>query len=81
MASKSCISTAFLSSIILALVVGINGGEISVYWGQNGDEGTLADAYASENYNIVNLDFLHVFSNGQTPEINLAGHCNPYCGE
>ncbi|XP_030468263.2 acidic endochitinase-like [Syzygium oleosum] len=80
MASKSSNSPALLLSIILTLVVGINGGGISVYWGQNGNEGTLADTCASANYNIVNLAFLSVFGNGQTPVINLAGHCNPSSG-
>ncbi|KAL3739010.1 hypothetical protein ACJRO7_020411 [Eucalyptus globulus] len=42
--------------------------------------GTLADACASENNKFVNLDFLSTFDNGQTPMINLAGHCNPYSG-
>ncbi|KAI6707724.1 hypothetical protein NL676_010686 [Syzygium grande] len=84
MASKSSNSPPFLFSIILTLVVGINGGVISVYWGQNGNEGgsegTLADTCASGNYNIVNIAFLSVFGNGQTPVINLANHCDPSSG-
>ncbi|KAF8034678.1 hypothetical protein BT93_C0865 [Corymbia citriodora subsp. variegata] len=80
MASKSSTSPAFLFSVILALVVGIHGGGITIYWGQNGGEGTLADTCASGNYNIVNLAFLTIFGNGQTPAMNLAGHCNPSDG-
>ncbi|XP_052171183.1 acidic endochitinase-like [Diospyros lotus] len=57
-----------------------HGGVISVYWGQNGGEGSLADACASGNYGIVNLAFLTTFGNGQTPVLNLAGHCDPFSG-
>ncbi|XP_039168696.1 acidic endochitinase-like [Eucalyptus grandis] len=80
MASKSSASPVFLISVILALVGNNDGGEITVYWGQNGGEGSLANTCASENYNIVNLAFLYVFGNGQTPELNLAGHCDPSSG-
>lgn len=80
MDSKSSISLSFLLSIILALVVSINGGGISIYWGQNGNEGTLADACASGNYKFVNLAFLCVFGNGQAPVLNLADHCDPSDG-
>ncbi|KAK4396970.1 Acidic endochitinase [Sesamum angolense] len=52
-------------------------GKISIYWGQNGNEGTLADTCATGNYGFVNLAFLATFGNGQTPMINLAGHCDP----
>ena len=69
-----------LAMFYLLLVVLINGsqaGVITVYWGQNGNEGTLADACATGNYGIVNIAFLSTFGNGQTPSINLAGHCDP----
>ncbi|KAK8647932.1 hypothetical protein V6N13_121656 [Hibiscus sabdariffa] len=74
MAIKSAISLAFISSVILVLVAG----DIAIYWGQNGNEGTLAETCATGNYNFVNLAFLPTFGNGQTPRINLAGHCDPY---
>ncbi|KAI9114174.1 hypothetical protein K1719_014824 [Acacia pycnantha] len=48
---------------------------IAVYWGQNGNEGSLADACNTGNYQFVNIGFLSVFGNGQTPQLNLAGHC------
>ncbi|TKY64010.1 Acidic endochitinase [Spatholobus suberectus] len=51
-------------------------GVISVYWGQNGAEGTLADTCNSGNYAIVNIAFLSTFGNGNTPKLNLAGHCD-----
>ncbi|KAL5995299.1 hypothetical protein ACLOJK_025357 [Asimina triloba] len=74
-------STARILPIALflgALVAQSHGGSIAVYWGQNGNEGTLAETCATHNYNFVNLAFLCTFGNGQTPMINLAGHCDPY---
>ncbi|KAG6554020.1 hypothetical protein Mapa_004937 [Marchantia paleacea] len=52
-------------------------GSIASYWGQNGGEGTLADACASSNYDIIMLSFLYQFGNGLAPALNLAGHCDP----
>ncbi|KAI9114126.1 hypothetical protein K1719_014776 [Acacia pycnantha] len=49
---------------------------IAVYWGQNGDEGSLADACNTGNYQFVNIGFLNVFGNGQIPQLNLARHCD-----
>lgn len=54
-----------------------HGAGIATYWGQNTNEGTLASACSTGNYNIINIAFLNVFGNGQTPRLNLAGHCNP----
>ena len=76
MAFKALVLLAFLS--IVVLVVGTEVGGIAIYWGQNGNEGTLAEACARENYDFVNRAFLPTFGNGQTPVINLAGHCDPY---
>ncbi|XP_047965370.1 hevamine-A-like [Salvia hispanica] len=50
---------------------------ITVYWGQNGYEGTLQAACATNNYKYVAVAFLTTFGNGQTPILNLAGHCIP----
>ncbi|CAI9113536.1 OLC1v1014150C1 [Oldenlandia corymbosa var. corymbosa] len=59
------------------LFTSIQGGEIVIYWGQNGNEGTLAETCATGNYDIVILAFLSTFGNKTTPVLNLAGHCNP----
>ncbi|KDP28547.1 hypothetical protein JCGZ_14318 [Jatropha curcas] len=77
MDSNSAISLAFLLSVILTGLVNAEAGGIAIYWGQNGNEGTLAETCASGNYEFVNIAFLPVFGNGQTPVINLAGHCDP----
>ncbi|KAI3783048.1 hypothetical protein L2E82_13110 [Cichorium intybus] len=69
---------ALFSSMILLLALGTNAGGIAIYWGQNGGEGTLAETCSTGNYHFVNLAFLPTFGNGQTPIINLAGHCDPY---
>ncbi|CAI9092346.1 OLC1v1027548C1 [Oldenlandia corymbosa var. corymbosa] len=73
-------TSVFLCFLSLALfptsLAGGRGG-ISIYWGQNGFEGNLTATCATGRYSYVNLAFLIQFGNGQTPVINLAGHCNP----
>uniref|UniRef100_A0A6N2LKW9 Uncharacterized protein n=1 Tax=Salix viminalis TaxID=40686 RepID=A0A6N2LKW9_SALVM len=39
----------------------------------------LADT-CHQNYQFVNVAFLSTFGNGQTPDLNLAGHCVPSAG-
>ncbi|KAM7273739.1 hypothetical protein ACFE04_028403 [Oxalis oulophora] len=62
--------------IVLALIQTSNGAGISIYWGQNGAEGTLAETCDTGKYQYVNIAFLYKFGSGRTPEVNLAGHCN-----
>ncbi|KAJ4705903.1 Acidic endochitinase [Melia azedarach] len=50
---------------------------IATYWGQNLNEGTLTSTCATGLYSYVNIAFLNDFGNGQTPGLNLAGHCTP----
>jgi chitinase len=74
-------SFVFLALIAPALAAGnsyVPG--IAVYWGQNGNEGTLAEACGTGRYQYVILAFLTTFGNNQTPVLNLAGHCNPAAG-
>lgn len=78
MAPQPLASPVLLSLMILAFVYRSNAGGISIYWGQNGNEGTLAETCATGDYAFVNIAFLATFGNGQTPMINLAGHCDPY---
>lgn len=67
-----------LPILLLAGMAGISrAGNIAVYWGQNVGEGPLADACNSGLYTYVMISFLSTFGNGQTPAINLAGHCDP----
>ncbi|GAV77371.1 Glyco_hydro_18 domain-containing protein, partial [Cephalotus follicularis] len=68
----------FFSLVLIVLVIGTDASGIAIYWGQNGNEGTLADTCSSGLYKYVILAFLVTFGNGQTPMINLAGHCDPY---
>ncbi|KAL3574875.1 hypothetical protein D5086_022976 [Populus alba] len=73
----------FLLVPLLALLLNKSShatGGISIYWGQNGNEGTLAQTCATGRYAYVNIAFLYKFGNGQPPEMNLAGHCNPANG-
>ncbi|KAK7386969.1 hypothetical protein VNO78_27385 [Psophocarpus tetragonolobus] len=79
MALKSAIIVTFFSLVSLALAGDSSGGIIAIYWGQKGSyEGTLAETCATGNYDYVIMAFLPTFGNGQTPMINLAGHCDPY---
>lgn len=70
----------FLFTLSVAGILGARSGGIAIYWGQNGNEGTLAEACATGKFPYVNLAFLNVFGNGSTPELNLAGHCDPASG-
>nr|BAC77768.1 chitinase [Dioscorea oppositifolia] len=80
MATKK--TQTFLLLILAALCITSNAGigSIVVYWGQNGFEGSLAEACSTGNYDIVVIAFLYQFGNFQTPGLNLAGHCNPASG-
>ncbi|KAE9589088.1 hypothetical protein Lal_00000146 [Lupinus albus] len=72
--------TLHILFFFLTLVGSSYSGAIAIYWGQNGNEGTLSEACATRKYLYVNIAFLNKFGNGQTPEMNLAGHCNPPSG-
>ena len=78
MAFESAISLAFLASFLLLLARCSDSCGIAINLGQNGNEGILAETCATGNYDFVNLAFFPTFGNGQTPMINLAGHCDPY---
>ncbi|KAK8944540.1 Acidic endochitinase [Platanthera zijinensis] len=67
-----------LAALASLMFFSSHAGNIAVYWGQNENEGTLADACASGNYAFVILAFLCTFGNGQKPQLNLAGHCDPF---
>ncbi|KAF9599508.1 hypothetical protein IFM89_038728 [Coptis chinensis] len=67
-----------LVSLMFQATLQTKAGGISIYWGQNGNEGTLAETCGTGNYDFVNIAFLATFGNGQLPMINLATHCDPY---
>ncbi|XP_015867489.2 acidic endochitinase-like [Ziziphus jujuba] len=55
-------------------------GGIATYWGQYGNdhnEGTLAEACETGWYSYINIASIIQFGNGQDLVLNLAGHCNP----
>ncbi|KAL5568452.1 hypothetical protein UlMin_025027 [Ulmus minor] len=67
-----------LSLVLISLnIFSSQAAGIAIYWGQNSNEGTLAETCNTDNYQFVNIAFLITFGNGQTPALNLAGHCNP----
>ncbi|XP_057871022.2 acidic endochitinase-like [Cryptomeria japonica] len=71
---------AVIALIVALLWNGASAGSISVYWGQSTGEATLAKTCTSGNFKYVMISFLTTFGNGQTPVLNLAGHCNPATG-
>ncbi|OMP08541.1 hypothetical protein COLO4_06370 [Corchorus olitorius] len=74
MAFQAKISLFFI--YFLMLILAICAGEIAVYWGQNGNEPTLAETCASGNYDYVIIAFLNKFGNGRNPLFDLTGHCD-----
>lgn len=80
MARQFQIPLALFGFLLMSTVL-INGsqaaGIITVYWGQDGREGTLVEACATGYYGIVNIAFLYKFGGGRNATINLAGHCEP----
>ncbi|XVE73786.1 hypothetical protein DITRI_Ditri11bG0146400 [Diplodiscus trichospermus] len=62
---------------MLTLAACSNAAGIAIYWGQHGNEGTLAETCAKGNYDFVNIAFLTNFGNGRQPMLELSGHCDP----
>ncbi|MCO5561507.1 hypothetical protein L7F22_015128 [Adiantum nelumboides] len=74
---------ATMSALVLllsSLSVPASAGDLVTYWGQNGNEGSLAQACQTGLYNTIMLSFLSVFGQDQQPQLNLAGHCDPAGG-
>ncbi|OEL22005.1 Protein SUPPRESSOR OF NPR1-1 CONSTITUTIVE 4 [Dichanthelium oligosanthes] len=53
---------------------------ISIYWGQNAKEGSLATTCGTGRYVFVIMSFLCEFGSGRTPKLNFADHCNTTAG-
>lgn len=71
------ITLIFIFLFVLFSLAALEAGKIAVYWGQNGQEGSLQDTCASGLYEFVNIAFLSSFGNGSIPVLNLASHCDP----
>ncbi|XP_051121498.1 acidic endochitinase-like [Andrographis paniculata] len=69
-----------ITAIAAAFIPPSQAAGIATYWGQNGGEGSLADACNSDNYKFINIAFLTTFGSGQSPVLNLAGHCEQTAG-
>ncbi|XP_038709070.1 hevamine-A-like [Tripterygium wilfordii] len=80
MTMKLQATSTLFSLLVLALFSSSEAGKIAIYWGQNGNEGVLTHTCITNKYGYVNIAFLNKFGNGQTPGIDLAGHCNPASG-
>ncbi|XP_056160212.1 hevamine-A-like [Syzygium oleosum] len=74
-------STPYLSFLLLlfssSLIRASHGGLIGIYWGRNGHEENLTSTCATHKFAYVNLAFLYKFGGGQTPQLNIEGHCDP----
>ncbi|XP_028756080.1 hevamine-A-like, partial [Neltuma alba] len=71
---------SFLSLLPLLLLIQIcpsKSDDIAIYWGENTDEGNLRETCEAGIYSFVLIGFLTVFGNGNTPQLNIAGHCGP----
>ncbi|KAK3010401.1 hypothetical protein RJ639_012888 [Escallonia herrerae] len=78
MAASYSVASAFvLSLLVLSFFKSSQAAGIATYWGQFTNEGSLAEACATGNYQFVNIAFLTTFGNNQAPVLNLAGHCDP----
>ncbi|XP_058769857.1 acidic endochitinase-like [Vicia villosa] len=77
MASLKQVSILLFPFFLISLIKYSHAAGIAVYWGQDGGEGSLADACNTNNYQFVNIAFLSTFGNSQNPQLNLAGHCDP----
>ncbi|RVW37171.1 Acidic endochitinase [Vitis vinifera] len=65
-------STPLLISLsVLAFLQTTYAGGIAIYWGQNGNEGTLTQTCNTGKYSYVNIAFLNKFGNGQTLKSTL----------
>jgi chitinase len=80
MNSRALAPFLLAASLVVAFLATCQAGSIAVYWGQNDGEASLAETCASGNYEFVILAFLPKFGKGQTPELNLASHCDPSSG-
>lgn len=70
-------SLVLLLITFLVFLVNAKADSIAIYWGQNEDEGSLTETCATGKYSYVIIAFLNKFGNSKTPEINMAGHCDP----
>ncbi|XBI20366.1 hypothetical protein VPH35_061675 [Triticum aestivum] len=80
MASRALPLLQLTATLLVALLATCHAGSIAVYWGQNDGEASLAETCASGNYKFVILAFLPKFGKGQTPQLDLASHCDPSSG-
>ncbi|OEL18307.1 Acidic endochitinase [Dichanthelium oligosanthes] len=80
MAGRALTPFLLTATILAALLATCHAGGIAVYWGQNDGEASLSETCASGNYKFVILAFVYKFGKGQTPQLDLASHCDPSSG-
>ena len=80
MAGRALTPFQLMAILLAAFLATCHAGGIAVYWGQNDGEASLSDTCASGNYKFVILAFVYKFGKGQTPQLDLASHCDPSSG-
>nr|XP_048323117.1 acidic endochitinase-like [Ziziphus jujuba var. spinosa] len=77
--AKLLLLACLLSSVLVQISMFDcgGGGGIAIYWGQNSNEGSLAEACNTGLYDYVNIASLIQFGGGRDLGLNLAGHCDP----
>ncbi|XP_062186892.1 acidic endochitinase-like [Phragmites australis] len=80
MADRALTPFQLVSTLLVALLITCHAGGIAVYWGQNDGEASLSETCASGNYRFVILAFVYKFGKDQTPQLDLASHCDPSSG-
>jgi len=80
MASRALTPFQLVAILLAAFLATCHAGGIAVYWGQNDGEASLSDTCESGNYKFVILAFVYKFGKGQTPQLDLASHCDPSSG-
>ena len=80
MAGRALTPFQLMGILLVAFLATCHAGGIAVYWGQNDGEASLSDTCASGNYKFVILAFVYKFGKGQTPQLDLASHCDPSSG-
>ncbi|CAM0913300.1 unnamed protein product [Alopecurus aequalis] len=72
-AASLLLVAALLSVAGLATATGYSTGDLTVFWGRNKNEGSLAEACDAGRYTIFVVSFLDVFGHG-TYHLDLSGH-------
>nr|Q2VST0.1 RecName: Full=Endochitinase Ziz m 1.0101; AltName: Full=Allergen Ziz m 1; AltName: Allergen=Ziz m 1.0101; Flags: Precursor [Ziziphus mauritiana]AAX40948.1 allergen Ziz m 1 [Ziziphus mauritiana] len=74
--AKLVVASLILTSALIQTSEAVGG--IATYWGQytETEEGSLAEACASNLYSYINIAYLNIFGEGRYLSLNISGHCS-----